>query len=65
MWKKSKNIKVREKAITCYKEGKCTIREGAEIAGVRYFEFFDILAKENLIGTGSENMEIIFKNLED
>lgn len=51
----------KEKAIACYKEGKCTIREGAQIARVCYFEFFDMLAKENLIGIESENINIIIK----
>lgn len=47
-----------EKAVNHYKEGKNTIRECAEIAGLRYFEFFELLTKENLIGTNSENLEI-------
>jgi len=53
-----------EKAIASYKEGKCTIRECAEIAGIRYFEFFDILAKENLIGTSAENVDMLLKQLD-
>ncbi|MBI4450369.1 hypothetical protein HY642_00205 [Candidatus Woesearchaeota archaeon] len=48
-----------EKAIAKYKEGKCTIREAAGLAGLRYFEFFDHLAKYNLIGTSSENVELL------
>ena len=54
-----------EKAITNYKEGKCTIRECAEIAGLRYFEFFEFLAKENLIGTSAENIDLLLKQLND
>lgn len=46
-----------EQALENYKEGKETIREAAETAGLRYFEFFELLAKENLIGTNAENME--------
>ncbi len=56
----SKKIKI-EKAINNYKEGKYTIRECAEIAGLRYFEFFDILQKENLIGTSPENIDLHLK----
>lgn len=52
-----------EKALNNYKEGKCTIRECADIAGLRYFEFFDLLAKENLIGTSAENIELILHQL--
>jgi len=52
-----------EKALNSYKEGKCTIREAAEIAGLRYFEFFDVLAKENLIGTSIENMDRMLKEI--
>lgn len=48
-----------EKAIANYKEGKSTIRESAESAGLRYFEFFDILANTNLIGTNPENTELL------
>lgn len=50
-----------EKAVGSYKEGKCTIREAADIAGLRYFEFFEILAKENLIGTNPENIDLLLK----
>ena len=50
-----------EKAIGSYKEGKCTIRECAEIAGLRYFEFFELLSKENLIGTSAENLDLLIK----
>lgn len=60
----SKKLKI-EKALGSYKEGKCTIRECAEIAGLRYFEFFELLAKENLIGTNAENMDILFKQLNE
>jgi len=42
-----------------YRDGRCTIREAAEIAGLRYFEFFEILAKENLIGTNPDNFEFM------
>lgn len=56
-------IKV-EKAINKYREGKCTIRECAEIAGLRYFEFFDMLAKENLIGS-AENMDLLLKQIKN
>lgn len=59
----SKKIKI-EKAINTYKEGKCTIRECAEISGLRYFEFFDLLAKENLIGTNPDNINLLLKNIE-
>lgn len=59
----SKKIKI-EKAMNNYKDGKCTIRECAEISGLRYFEFFDLLAKENLIGTNPDNIGLLLKNLE-
>ena len=52
-----------QKGINYYKEGKATIREAAEIAGLRYFEFFDVLAKENLIGTSPENVDWMLKKL--
>ena len=52
-----------EKALNNYKEGKCTIRECAETAGLRYFEFFDLLAKENLIGTSAENIDLLLHQL--
>lgn len=52
-----------EQALTNYKQGKGTIRECAEIAGLRYFEFFDLLAKENLIGTSAENIEMQLQEL--
>ena len=52
-----------EKAINNYKEGKNTIRECAEIAELRYFEFFDILIKNNLIGTSPENIEFHLSKL--
>ncbi len=52
-----------EKALNSCKEGRCTIRECAEIAGLRYFEFFDLLAKENLIGTNPENTEFLFEQI--
>ena len=55
-------IKV-EKGLRRYKEGKTTIRESAEIAGVSYFEFFDLLAKENLIGTSPESLDLMLKNM--
>ena len=48
-----------EKAISSYRDGKCTIRECAESAGLRYFEFFDMLANLNLIGTNPENTELL------
>lgn len=50
-----------EKAVSGYKEGKLTIREAAELAGLRYFEFFDQLAKNNLIGTSSENVDFLIR----
>ncbi len=52
-----------EKGLNNYKEGRATIREAAEIAGLRYFEFFDLLAKENLIGTSPENMDLMLKKM--
>lgn len=52
-----------EKALRDYKDGKQTIRESAENAGLRYFAFFDILAKENLIGTDPENTELLLHQL--
>ena len=58
----AEKIKI-EKAVNNYIEGKCTIREGAEIAGLRYFEFFEILAKENLIGTNPENIDFLLNQL--
>ncbi|MBI2130573.1 hypothetical protein HYU10_02275 [Candidatus Woesearchaeota archaeon] len=54
-----------EKALNSYKEGKCTIREAAETAGLRYFEFFEILAKENLIGTSAENIDLLMRQVEN
>lgn len=48
-----------EKALSNYREGKCTIRECAENADLRYFEFFDILANNNSIGTNPENTELL------
>ncbi|GEM_PF-2858349 len=51
------------RAIQKYEDGKCTIRECAESAGLRYFEFFDLLAKENLIGTGIENMDLLLSQI--
>lgn len=50
-----------ERGLNSYKEGKATIREAAEIADLRYFEFFDLLAKENLIGTSPENTDLMLK----
>ena len=58
----AKKLKI-EKAIKNYKDGKNTIRECADIAGLRYFEFFEFLAKENIIGTSSENIEYHIKQL--
>ncbi|MBI4148602.1 hypothetical protein HY490_04895 [Candidatus Woesearchaeota archaeon] len=52
-----------EHAMKSYKEGKSTIRESAEMAGLRYFEFFDLLAKENLIGTSPENFDLLLTQL--
>jgi len=53
-----------EMAIESYKKGTCTIREGAERAGLRYFAFFDLLAKENIIGTNPENTAFLLKQME-
>ena len=53
-----------DQAVNSYKDGKCTIRECAEIAGLRYFEFFDILAKEKLIGTSAENIDLHLDHIE-
>ncbi len=52
-----------EKAINNYKEGRYTIRECAEIAGLRYFEFFELLSKESLLGTNAENMELLLSQI--
>ena len=52
-----------DRAIRFYREGKGTIRECAEMAGMRYFEFFDALAHEGLIGTNPENTELILHQL--
>ena len=52
-----------EKGLNSYKEGKATIREAAKITDLRYFEFFDLLAKENLIGTSPENTELMLKRM--
>lgn len=60
----SKKIKI-EKALTSYRDGKCTIRECAEIAGLRYFEFFEILAKENMLGTSAENMDLLLNQIKN
>ena len=54
-----------EKSLANYKEGKVSIREAAESAGLRYFQFFDILAKENLIGTNAEHTELLLHYLEN
>ena len=54
----AKNMRI-EKAINDYKEGKATIRECAELASLRYFEFFDLLAQKNLIGTSPDNTELL------
>lgn len=56
------NLKIK-KAIDNYIEGKNTIRESAKMAGLRYFEFFDKLSKENLIGTSPQNTKILINNL--
>lgn len=53
----SNKLKV-EKAVNNYKEGKNTIRECAEIASMKYFEFFEVLIKNNLIGTSTINIDI-------
>ena len=52
-----------EKALNSYKEGRCTIRECTEIAGLRYFEFFELLAKENLIGTSADNIDLLLNQM--
>ena len=52
-----------ERAINSYKQGKCTIRECADIAGLNYFEFFELLAKENLIGTNADNIDLLLDQL--
>ena len=59
----SKQLKI-ERALSSYKEGKSTIRECAEMAGLRYFEFFEILGKNNLIGADPSNFEFFLSNLE-
>lgn len=58
----ARKIKI-EKALNNYKEGKQTIRECAETAGLRYFEFFELLAKENLIGTNPENTDLLLNRI--
>ena len=58
----AKKIKI-EKAISNYKEGRHTIRECAETAGIRYFEFFELLAKENLIGTNPDNTDLLLNKI--
>ncbi len=58
----SHRIKI-EKAVNRYKEGRDTIRECAELAGLSYFEFFELLSKENLIGTSPDNIELHLSNL--
>ncbi|MBI5073417.1 hypothetical protein HZA99_06385 [Candidatus Woesearchaeota archaeon] len=58
----AQKIKI-EKSINSYKEGKCTMRECAESAGLRYFEFFDMLANLNLIGTNPEHTELLLHQL--
>ncbi|MBI2139428.1 hypothetical protein HYU14_00775 [Candidatus Woesearchaeota archaeon] len=50
-----------EKALQTYKDGKATIREAAQEAGLRYFEFFDLLAKDNLLGTSQEHVERVLQ----
>jgi predicted HTH domain antitoxin len=37
-----------EKAVNEYREGKVTLRKGAEIAGVDYFQFQSILAEKDI-----------------
>ena len=54
-----------EKSLTNYKDGKVSIREAAESAGLRYFQFFDILAKENIIETNAEHTELLLHYLDD
>ena len=56
----SKELTIK-RAIQKYKDGKCTIRECAESTGMRYFEFFDAMAKENLIGTSPENTDLLLE----
>jgi len=51
-----------EKATTDYKEGKYTIREAAELANLRYFEFFDVLAQQNMLGTSPENIDLLLSH---
>ncbi len=58
----SSRLKI-EKAVNSYKEGRYTIRESAAIAGLRYFEFFEKLAKEGLIGTNAENTEMLIERI--
>ena len=62
MLKSKKNI---EETLNSYRESKCTIREAAETAGLRYFEFFEILANENLIGTSAENIDLLMGQIEN
>lgn len=44
-------------AIDQYRKGLKTIRESAAIAQVGYFEFFDELAKHNLLGPKAEDID--------
>jgi len=52
-----------EKALNSYKQGRYTIRECADLAGLNYFEFYELLAKENLIGTNAENTALLLKQI--
>lgn len=58
----AKKIRI-EMAVNNYRQGKYTIRECADIAGLNYFEFFELLAKENLIGTNADNMDLLLNQL--
>ncbi|MBI2565173.1 hypothetical protein HYV79_04275 [Candidatus Woesearchaeota archaeon] len=58
----AKSLKV-EKAISLYNEGKCTIRECADLAELRYFELFNILSQKHLIGTDADNTELLMQRM--
>ena len=62
LWYAAEKLKVKM-GLEDYKSGKATIRECAEKAGLRYFQFFDILAKENLLGTNPENTELLLNQM--
>jgi len=46
-----------ENALSKYKEGEITIREGAELSGLSYRQFLNELGKKGLLGLGVKDQE--------